>query len=276
MFRLAGMSAIRLTTRRVTKPWGRRDLLPGFRTVGKKAKPVGEIWFEDPRGSEPALLVKYLFTSEKLSIQVHPDDAAAHSAGLRSGKDEAWVVLEADAGATIGLGLTEPVETEALRAAAVDGRIEAMVDWRPAAAGDTYYSPAGTIHSLGAGLKLVEVQQNVDATYRLYDFGRPRELHLDQALAVASAAPYRRPFEPYEKEQGRTILAEGGKFVLERWTGARSATLEAAPDAPFWLIPLAGRCRVGGSELEPGTVWLVDGRDEFMADEGADLPVAYR
>jgi mannose-6-phosphate isomerase len=270
------MSAIRLKSRHVRKPWGRRDLLPAFVNVPPTEDPVGEIWFEDPRGGDPALLIKYLFTSDKLSIQVHPDDEAARADGHRSGKDEAWVVVAAEPDAVIGIGLTNPIGRDALRAAALDGSIEALLDWRPAAAGDTYYSPAGTIHALGPGLKLVEVQQNVDLTYRLYDYGRPRELHLDQALAVANPEPYERPFTPYEKDDGRCILAEGGKFVLERWAGARSAKLEGSPEAPFWLIPLGGDSSVAGRPIKPGTVWMVEGKVDFAADIGADLLVAYQ
>lgn len=269
------MSVTRLTTRRIEKPWGRRDLLPAFGTVAAGADPVGEIWFEHPRGGEPELLVKYLFTSEKLSIQVHPDDAAARAAGHRSGKDEAWVVLDAEPDALIGIGLGAPVDDAELRRAAIDGGIERMVDWRPARAGDSYYSPAGTIHSLGAGLKLIEIQQNVDVTYRLYDFGRPRELHLDEAVAVARPEPFLQPFAPYDAAPGRRILAEGLKFVLERWTGARSARLRGDPSRPFWTIMASGSGLIAGEPLEPGEVWLVEGDAALVLDAGADVLIAY-
>src|SRR3546814_10293004 len=95
------MAVVKLFTKRVEKPWGRRTLLPAFDDVMNCGEPVGEIWFQMPDGSEPELLVKYLFTSENLSIQVHPDDEGAKARGYPRGKDEAWVVLEADPGATI-------------------------------------------------------------------------------------------------------------------------------------------------------------------------------
>lgn len=270
------MNAVRLTTRRVEKPWGRRDLLPMFGDVSADSAPVGEIWFEDPRGgAPPALLVKYLFTSEKLSIQVHPDDAMARAQGHACGKEETWLVLAAEPGAQIGIGLREPVDRDTLRAAARDGSITELVDWRPAHAGDYYYSPAGTVHALGQGLKLIEVQQYADLTYRLYDYGRPRELHLDEAIAAADPVPYRAPFEPYEHSPGRLILAAGRKFVLERWRGAHGAHLSAPDDRPLWLVPIVGEARLDAALLEPGTVWLVEADADLVLGTDADLLVAY-
>ncbi|HZG45992.1 MAG TPA: class I mannose-6-phosphate isomerase [Allosphingosinicella sp.] len=254
------MTALRLTARRLAKVWGRRDLLPPFPDVPEDEEPVGEIWFEHPDGGDLDLLVKYLFTSERLSIQVHPDDAAARAAGEKSGKDEAWLILEAEPGATIGLGLRERVSPEALRAAALDGSIEALIDWRPVRAGEIIYSPAGTIHAIGPGLKIVEVQQNVDLTYRLYDYGRPRELHLEQAIAVANPAPH----------EGAADLA----FTIGRHAGPFSGCLRAPSDCPHWLVPISGRGRVDGESVEAGGVWLVRGGAEVILDEGADLLVA--
>ena len=269
------MTATRLVTRRIEKVWGRRDLLPAFGSVAEGEEPVGEIWFEDPRGSEPELLIKYLFTSEKLSIQVHPDDAAARAAGYPRGKDEAWVVLAADPDATIGIGLTQEIEASALREAALDGSVENLLDWRPAQAGDIYYSPAGTVHALGPGLTLVEVQQNVDLTYRLYDYGRPRELHLDEAVAVADPRPYVAAAEPYVLSDGREILADGPAFVLERWRGAASGVLQAGEGRPVWLVPIQGSGTVDGETLEAGTAWLAEGEVDLRIASGSDLLVAY-
>jgi mannose-6-phosphate isomerase len=268
------MSAIRLTTRRVAKPWGRRDLLPAFGDVAPDEEPVGEIWFEDERGGDPELLVKYLFTSEKLSIQVHPDDAAARARGHVRGKEEAWLILAAEADATIGIGLRERTDPDVLRVAAADGRIEAMVDWRPARVGDYYYSPAGTVHALGPGLKLIEIQQNVDLTYRLYDYGRPRDLHIEAGVAAANPAPYEAPFEPYRLDPVRLILAEGRKFVLERWRGPVSGRLEPGA-AGLWLVPVAGAGVVDGQAMTDGSVWRVEGPVQMDLGEGVDLLLAY-
>jgi mannose-6-phosphate isomerase len=267
------VTVTQLSRKSVEKVWGRRDVPAEFGPVDPAGEPLGEVWFEQPGGGDPELLVKYLFTSERLSVQVHPDDAAARAAGYKRGKDEAWVVLRADPGAEIGIGLTREVTREALRAAALDGSIEALLDWRPAAAGDVYYSPAGTVHALGPGLALVEVQQNVDLTYRLYDYGRPRELHLEEGIAVSEPKPYRPPFQAYAREDGREILAEGLAFVLERVRGPLAATLTS--DGPVWLIPLAGRGRLGAETLEAGSVWIVQGSEPLALEPGAELLIAY-
>jgi mannose-6-phosphate isomerase len=264
------VTAIRLEPRRVEKVWGRRDLGPPFGAVPENGEPVGEIWFEAPGGVEAGLLVKYLFTSERLSIQVHPDDWAARAAGEPSGKDEAWLVLSAEPGATIGLGLTREVTPDALRAAALDGSLETLVDWRPVRSGDVFYSPAGTIHAIGAGLRLIEVQQNVDLTYRLYDYGRPRELHLDEAVAVARPEPFRGEQEPVPLGGGRTLLCAGEKLRIERCAGPGRFDLEA--DA--WIVPLAGAATVEGRELEPGSVWM-SRKATLEADNRAEVLVAF-
>lgn len=271
------MSAIRLDTKRVEKPWGRKTLWPGFEDAAPDGEPIGEIWFQVPGQApdEPELLVKYLFTNEKLSIQVHPDDAQAQAHGHARGKDEAWVILAAEPHASIAIGTLEVMERDELRAAALDGSIEEKVDWKAVKAGDVYYSTAGTIHAIGPGLTLVEVQQNVDLTYRLYDYGRPRELHLDDGVAVSHPVPYVAPYVPREVSPGRTILADGPAFVLERWRSAGSATLTAAEGRPVLLVPLAGRGTIDGAALEPGGVWRAEASSALALTDGIDLLVAY-
>jgi mannose-6-phosphate isomerase len=267
------MSITQLRPRLVEKIWGRRDLPAPFGPIASDGPPVGEIWFEDPAEQADALLIKYLFTSDKLSVQVHPDDSAAKRQGHPGGKEEAWWVLAADEGATIGLGLRERLSPGALRAAALDGSVEDLLDWRPARPGDSYYLPAGTIHAIGAGLALVEVQQNADLTYRLFDYGRDRELHLDQAVAVATPGPHSRAAAPFEFEPGRTILADGRAFVLERWTGPRSGRIRTG-DRSAWLMPLGDAGALGGRPLEAGSVWRVEGEAELSLTEGAAALVA--
>ena len=266
------MTAVQLERRFVPKVWGRRDVPDPFASPAGD-EPLGEVWYPDPAGDEADLLVKYLFTSDRLSIQVHPDEAAARAAGHRRGKDEAWVVLQAEPEAVIGLGLIEPLSGEALRAAALDGSLEQLVDWRHVSAGDVYYLSAGTIHAIGPGITLVEIQQNLDLTYRLYDYGRPRELHLEEAVAAADPAPYRWSFQSQEIGEGRELLAAGA-FLLERWRG-REQIIGEDGDAPVWLIPLAGGGAVDGQPLEAGPVWVARGPTRVSAPPEGDLLVAY-
>ena len=274
------MPAVRLETKRVEKPWGRRGALwPGFDDAAESADPVGEIWFEQPprdgRAGDPELLVKYLFTSDKLSIQVHPNDSEARVAGYPRGKDEAWVILAAEPHATIAIGTLQPMSQAALRAAALDGTIEDKVDWKAVKAGDFYYSPAGTVHAIGPGLTLIEVQQNVDLTYRLYDYGSARELHLDAGIAVSDPVPYVTTHFPREATPGRLVLADGPAFVLERWNRAGEGRLSPAEGRPVWLVPMAAGGSIDGGALEAGGVWLVDGPVALTLGAGTDMLVAY-
>lgn len=264
---------MRLRERRVFKPWGRTDIPEQF--GGASGERLGEIWFQrEDRGTDDPLLVKYLFTSERLSVQVHPDDAAARHAGHPRGKDEAWVVLDAEPGASIGIGLSRPVSPEELRAAALDGSVVDLLDWRQVEEGDAFYSPAGTIHSIGAGLTLLEVQQDCDVTYRLYDFGRPRELHLDEGVTAARTdSAVGRSVERTVGE-GRSIAAQGPKFILERWRSSVGC-LDASEAAPMWLITVRGTVYANRTALPAASVWIADEPIELEIDDGGELLVAY-
>src|ERR1700735_2891928 len=178
------------SVRVVRKPWGVADLHP-WSGIDGSGDSIGELWFQrvDRNAPTPALLLKLLFTSEPLSIQVHPDDAFARSIGLSNGKTEAWYILSAIPGAKVAVGLNYPRSATALRTAITDGSIANMVHWRPVHKGDVIFIPAGTIHAIGAGIVLAEIQQYSDATFRLFDYGRQRELHEDNAVAVLVSGP---------------------------------------------------------------------------------------
>lgn len=268
------MTATLLVTNRVEKPWGRHTLWPGFADPAPDAEPVGEVWFKTPGDDKPDLLIKYLFTSEKLSVQVHPNDEQAHAAGLPRGKDECWVILAAEPDSTIALGTKFPTDRETLRAAALDGSIEELLDWKPVKAGDFFYSGSGTIHAIGAGITLVEVQQNSETTYRLYDYGRPRELHLDAGIAVAEPVPFVPHPMPGKVAEGRTILVEGPKFVLERWGGGKRG-VQLADGETGWLVALAGAGIVDGIAFHAGQCLTLQGSSELEAETGSDLLFAY-
>jgi len=268
------VTATLLATHRVEKPWGRHNLWPGFADPAPDQDPVGEVWFQTPGDAAPDLLIKYLFTSEKLSIQVHPDDAQAHARGLPRGKDECWLILDAEPDSTIAIGPKAPVDPETLRAAALDGSIVDLLDWKPVKAGDFFYAPSGTVHAIGAGITVLETQQNSETTYRLYDYGRPRELHLDDGIAVSDPNPYVPHPMPGKVADDRNILVEGPKFVLERWEGGKRE-LTLPEGVTGWLVPLAGEGVVDGVAFRAGECVTLEGACALHAETGSDLLFAY-
>ncbi len=268
------MPATLLATKRVEKPWGRHTLYPGFPDPAPDAEPIGEVWFQSPHPEESELLIKYLFTSEKLSVQDHPSDEEAQKRGLPRGKDECWTILDAQPDSTIAIGPLAPMTADELRTSALDGSIEHKLDWKPVKKGDFFYSHSGVIHAIGAGLTLIEVQQNSDTTYRLYDYGRPRELHLDDGVAVAELTPWTAPSAPGEVEPGRTILVQGPKFVLERWTGG-NRMIDLPAGKTGWLVPIKGEGVVAGVAWKAGECITVTGAEQLHASNDADLLFAY-
>lgn len=239
------MTVTPLAQHRVEKPWGRHRLWPAFVDPAPDGNPVGEIWFDEP--GDPALLIKYLFTSDRLSVQVHPDDTAAQAAGHPRGKAECWLILDAAPDSTIALGPKAPTDRATLNAAARDGSIVDLLDWRTVAAGDFLYSPPGTIHAIGAGITLIEVQQNVDLTYRLFDYGRPRELHLAAGLAVSTTTPYAEPARRFAAGE----LLRTPHFTVSGLT-AGEHRLRAG-----LLIPFEGGGTLDGAEIAAGSCWRV-------------------
>ena len=173
---------VRLTASFREKIWGVLDLKPWFHAQNDR---IGEVWFLNPAPDPLRILVKFIFTSDLLSVQVHPDDEFAWAHGDVSGKTEMWYILRAEPGARLAMGLRERTSRNRLREASVSGDVEALLQWFEVRPGQVYFIPPGTVHALGPGITLCEIQQHADITYRLYDYGRPRELHLDKAVAVA-------------------------------------------------------------------------------------------
>ncbi len=304
---------VKLAPRFVERVWGSRDLHPLYPSDGPapppSSAPIGEVWLtgdenkvlggphdgrtlsEIVRECGPALLgdaapahpsgrpvfpllVKFLFTSAKLSVQLHPPDSAA--AVSRSwGKTEMWHVLRSAPAAALAVGFKEQLRDtlsaspDAFREAVRSGAIESMLDWREARAGDTYYVPAGTVHAIGSGLTICEIQQNSDITCRLYDYnrpgtdGRPRQLHIEEGLRVllwqtdgGLTRPAAYPEDPVSRDiaadglatnnpAAHTCLAACPYFATERWH----------LDAPFTHSP--------AGHLE---IWIgLDGSAEFSA-----------
>ncbi len=264
------MAAKRLQTHYVEKIWGRIGVegVPD----ALKAASVGELWFEDEGDSRLPLLVKSIHTSEKLSIQVHPDDEYAKLHGLPGGKEECWLVTHAEPGAALGIGTISSLDGAGLRQAALTGELEALMDWKPVQAGDFYFIPAGTVHAIGAGVSLVEVQQNVDVTYRLYDYGRPRELHLDDGVAVSRAEPYQRPLVKVVPGQSATLLQDGPFSVSIRYVEAGGHMDVGAEQA--WIFPLSGAGAINGVDCAAMECWLASEGTRLSSRSGTDFLIA--
>lgn len=259
------MPAARLTAHAVAKPWGRRNLQPAFESLKTGNEPVGEVRFAAPDDS--TLGIKFMFTEERLSVQVHPNDDQARARGFVRGKDEAWFIVDARSDSTIALGPARPISGEELRASACDGSIVDLLDWRRVSAGDLIYVPAGTIHAIGAGLTLIEVHQNLDLTYRLYDYGRARDLHLDEAVSVSDLDPF--PASPPPPGP----LAAERQFSVEQWTtGMHQHDVQGGTG---FFVPLTMQGRIDGQPWLPGQCWAVTGAFCADIDPGASALFAY-
>lgn len=258
------MTAAGLPIRTVEKPWGKDALPAPFSSADGRR--IGEIWFEPPPHL-PSLLVKYIFTSEKLSVQVHPTDEQAQALGETDrGKEECWLVIDAEPGATLGIGFDRRIDGEAMRRAALDGSIEDLLVWHPVQAGDFFYIPAGTVHAIGAGVSLIEIQQNSDITYRLYDYGRPRELHLDKGIEVSRGEPHDAALRTHVPPRGTVELARGRYFVAHRLDGLPDANISREYSGPMLVIPREGEVGLAGAVLEAGTCAFAPTIDALMFD----------
>ncbi|WP_035957722.1 type I phosphomannose isomerase catalytic subunit [Bryobacter aggregatus] len=235
---IIGPGARRLKATQYEKIWGTTDLSPIFSSAGKK---IGEVWFEDEE--RLPLLFKFLFTSERLSIQVHPDDeyGAKHENSL--GKTEMWHVLRADPQGEIGLGFNKSYTAAEVEAGARNGAIEDMMAWRHVQAGETYFVPAGEVHAIGGGVAICEIQQNSDVTYRLYDYGRPRELHLEHGMAVSRLGPY---------DGLQSGVVECPYFRTEKLRLDAALSL-SGPNTV--VIFLEGKGKIAGEAYERGEAW---------------------
>ena len=244
------MSVRLLEPRFVERIWGIKELSPLF---PDQSKDTGEVWFD--AGPAFPLLIKFIFTSERLSVQVHPDDAYALTVENSRGKTEMWHILDARPDSTIALGFREPQSKEAVREAIANNTVCELLNWVPVKPGDTFFTEAGTIHAIGAGITLCEIQQNSDVTYRLYDYGRDRELHLEKGIAVAST-------DSYEGRRDYPVVCE--HFNVDLLEVAEPTDCVTGCDGV--LIVVEGEGAFGDLAVRAGQVALV------TADEGS-VPV---
>jgi mannose-6-phosphate isomerase len=265
----------------VERVWGYRDLRPWYDRVAE-GNPIGEVWLTgdeclaatDPHAGltlgslfreaseallgagapspESPLLIKVIFAREKLSVQVHPDDKMAQKYGQPRGKCQCWVALAAEPGAQVAAGLKPGVTMEQVREGIATGTLEESLNMLPVAAGDAIYVDAGTVHAIWPGSILLETQQNCDLTYRMYDYGRGRELHIERSLE-ATRLVTRAGKVPAKVLADRTILLDEEYFRVERLTvaGSRASTSlhgenERLPGLAY-LFAAFGAGRIAGS-----------------------------
>jgi mannose-6-phosphate isomerase len=256
---------MRLTPSLREKVWGKTRLAPWF---PDSDKPVGEAWYLADR--DLPILVKLIFTSDRLSVQVHPDDGEA---GPR-GKTEMWRILEADPGASIALGFREPITRERLWEATRTGEIEGLLNWLPVRAGETYFTPAHTVHAIGAGIVLCEIQQNSDVTYRLWDYGRPREIHVEQAVPICDLGVHPGAVRPKPLGPGREELVRSNHFVTELVSLKGGERTAPSPEkCQLWIV-IEGRGTIGAKSFQRGEVWLLPeagGQPEIRAEADSRL-----
>lgn len=243
-------SPVRLAPTFHERVWGVQDLAPWFAEKRADTK-LGEAWFTVTPPLE--ILPKFLFTSEKLSVQVHPDGENG------VGKTEMWHILRAEPGARIALGFTRPVAADEMRQAAVTGEIEKLLRWIGVAPGETYFVPAGTVHAIGGGLTICEIQQNSDITYRLYDYGRRRELHLDSGIAAVNLDLWRHPGASLGTAlpDGWTRLVECHYFTTDSLQISGESSYQPDRTRPELLICIAGDGRLDGELFSAGAVWYL-------------------
>ncbi len=206
------------------------------------------------------LLAKFIDAADKLSIQVHPNDAYAHEHEAASGfhgKSEAWLILEAGADAGIIWGFKDALTPEEVGGAAAGERLEPHLNFVPVKAGDVVYNPAGTVHAIGAGIFLFEIQQASDLTYRLYDYGRkdsqgnPRDLHLGKALEVADLTPGEHALvSPKPLGEGKTELLKTEFFAFERWEVLGDLQETTEPTSAELLTVLSGELTLRAGDAE--------------------------
>jgi mannose-6-phosphate isomerase len=255
--------------------WG-AERLPEWYPQPEPGRPVGEAWLtaeecaaesgetlgELARGRAAAfgaddngfpLLVKMLFPREKLSVQVHPNDAEAQALGLPRGKTECWYIVQAEPGATVAVGLAEPMTGEQVRAAIADSVIEGKLRHLPVKAGDMVYVDAGTVHAIGPGVTVLETQEYSDITFRLYDYGRPREMHLEEGLAVVRSSSEAGLVAPVAM-QGFVRLVRSPYFVVDRFSVDGEAELGDVGKMQI-LVALSEGCSVATTALPAG--WAV-------------------
>lgn len=289
----------------VPRIWGARNLAPLFPEKSSLAEAIGEVWLTGhecrfaggpfagyklgdawrtvppewagrraAEGEPFPLLVKFLFPEDKLSVQVHPSDdfARRHEAAAGgTGKTEMWYAVVARPGAEVLVGLKANVTRERFREALGTGRTQECLERIPIASGEAIFVPAGTVHTIGPGMVLCEIQEHSDITYRVYDYdrrgtdGKPRELHLEKAMeAINFGEQSGGKLEPVRVGRGpveETYFVACRHFATERWVVSERIAAATTGEHFDVLVILegAGKFECAGATLEyaPGQAWLI-------------------
>jgi mannose-6-phosphate isomerase len=259
--------------------WGYKDLRPWYERTAE-GEPIGEVWLtgddctiatgphtgqtlaslfagapdamlgSSAQAPGSPLLIKMIFAREKLSVQVHPDDKMARKYGEPRGKTECWYALDAQPGAEVALGIKPGTTPEEARVAIQESRLEELLNLIPVNKGDMIFVDAGTIHAVWPGAVLLETQQTSDLTYRMYDYGRPRELHLDKSLEAMRLKTGAGKVAP-KNVDGHSILIDQKYFRVERWKESLPSVENAAADVVQTLFVVDGKLRIEGDSFQP-------------------------
>ncbi len=283
----AALAPFRVEPRFVSRVWGFRDLRPWYDRVPGD-QPIGEVWLTgddclvatgsntgktlgavirespetmlgvDSPACDSPLLIKVIFAGEKLSVQVHPDDVLARKYGQSQGKTECWYALAAEPHAEVAVGPRPGVTFDQVRSGIQNGTLENSLQLLPIASGDMILVDAGTVHAIWPGSILLEIQQNSDITYRMYDYGRPRELHTEKSIEATRLVAQAGKVLP-QKLGDRTVLVESEYFCVERIpveVSRSSGTLRGQGESTTglsYLFAAKGSARLAGpgfGELE--------------------------
>jgi len=271
--------------------WGTHDLSAFYPSHKVGKEPIGEVWLTGegcrvgnggmqgrtlgevarqfgkelngtlaPQNRFP-LLLKIIFPKDKLSVQVHPDDAEAKKVGLPCGKTECWYVLSASSRARVALGLKPGTRYAQVETAIRGKNMEELLNWIQVKPGEMLYVDAGTVHAIGPDCVLLETQQNSDTTYRLYDYGRPRELHVERGLAAMKEVT-RAGKVKSRGGNGRVVLVSSPCFEVDKMLMKEAKTFSTVVNrdrtSPHCIIGIRG-CGIIESE---GAVPITVGRGE--------------
>ena len=279
------LAPFRIEPQFAARVWGFRDLRPWYDRVAE-GEPIGEVWLTgddclvatglhagkrlaglfneehiallgaDAPSPDSPLLIKTIFAKEKLSVQVHPDDKLAQKYGQPRGKTECWYALAAEPGAMVAVGLKPGTTLTQIEEEIHAGTLEASLNALPVEAGDMIFVDAGTVHAIWPGSILLETQQNCDLTYRMFDYGRPRELHIAKSIEATRLATRAGKIAPRQLS-GRTVLIDVDYFRLERIPVNASLTSASLRGAEIerglaYLFAAAGAGRLTGTGFQPG------------------------